>query len=178
MSLTVTPNFGAYVLRIVDILKRSALLFPKSVGGNDDVFDLVQQVIPFEIPIPENPPQGGSPHIFVTTAPNPVDQRIQRGRDDRNVQGPEELVLAFYIIVVVQGTSLEVSEEKMYNILEAITTTLDKDKRLTDKDGNNPLSSTSQWLVVPYLLNSDQRDIIARNVFFRPRVYVNLRSPA
>src|SRR6185312_960147 len=158
MSLTVTPNYNDYIDRIALILSKSTLLFPNSVGGDETQQDLVKQIIAHELPQNETPITGGGPpHIFIKESRNPIYERKQVGRDSIDAQGPESFTLEFYIV-------------------QAVTTTLDKNKRLLDDTGNNPIAKSSQWVTVPWLLeNNEQRELLAVNVIFRPEVYVNLR---
>jgi hypothetical protein len=175
MSLTIQPNYNSYIDRIELILKNSTLLFPQTIGGDPDTPDLVKQIIKYELPVPENAQGPDPPHVFITTSRNPLQGRKQIGRDSRDAQGPENLTLEFYIVVVVREPTLAESEKKMYDIISALTTTLDKNKRLTDLGGQNPLANTSQYFVVEYLLDTDQKEQIAKNVLLRPSVNVNLR---
>ena len=177
MSLVIAPNLNEYITRISDILKRSAQLFPKTVGLDDTKEDLVQQVIMYEIPIIVTPVTGGGPpHIVVTTSKTPIIEKIRTGRDSRNEQGPERWTLEFYVYVISQSTDLTKAEALMYDITSAVETTLGKNLRLTDENNENPLSATLETIELPLLLNIEQREIIARNVVVRPQVYVNLRE--
>lgn len=177
MTLTLTPNFNDYVNRIALILRASTLIFPKSVGGDQDATDLVNQIITREIPMLELPIEGsGPPHIIITASRTPIIQREPVGRSDIDVQGPERLTLEFYLYVISQATDLTLAEKLLYEIIQAVTTELDKHKRLTDENGDNPISITSEWIVVPLLLDIDQREIVCRNIVFRPKVYMDLRT--
>jgi len=178
MSLTVTPNYNDYIDRIALILSKSTLLFPNSVGGDETQQDLVKQIIAHELPQNETPITGGGPpHIFVKESRNPIYERKQVGRDSIDAQGPESFTLEFYIVVVAFATTTFAdSQISANNIVQAVTTTLDKNKRLLDDTGNNPIAKSSQWVTVPWLLeNNEQRELLAVNVIFRPEVYVNLR---
>lgn len=178
MSLTAEPDFGDYVNRISDILALSALLFPRSVGGSKTEDDLVTQIINFELPLPSNPREGPDPpHIFITTAPSPTTRRQQWGRDSRDVQGSYSLEMEFWIIVVSQDRSDPIlAEQKLYKIISAVTTILQKNKRLIDPTTlDNPLATTTTYDVIPYLLDITQQDIIVKNVVLRPKVGINLR---
>lgn len=178
MSLVTTPNDNVFLDRITLLLQNSALLFPKSIGGDPNATDLVNQVIEYELPILNMPITGpGAPMILVTRSrsPNPI-ERKQVGRDSIDAQGPEVLTLEYYIVIIAQGTSFEEAQKQEANIEQAVTTTLDTHKRLTDLSNENPLCRTLQWLTVPFLLpENDQKEIIAYNVILRPETYVNLR---
>lgn len=177
MSLTSNPNFNDYVERIVEIFNASPLLFPHTVGQDNDVQDLIKQVIPYLIPNPLDPQGPQYPHIVVTTSRNPIIFRQQTGRNSRDEQGPELLELEFYIIIICKDSrGIVESEQQSYDIRSAVTTVLDRKKRLTDTNDENPLCATSTWIDVPYLIESDQKELIARNIIFRPKVYVNLRT--
>ena len=179
MSLTAEPDFGDYVLRISDILSLSALLFPRSVGGSTTEDDLVNQIINFDLPTPSNPREGPDPpHIFITTPPNPVKRREQRGRDTIDVQGPYDLYMEYWIVVVSQDRSDPIlAEQKLYKIISAITNTLSKNKRLIDPTTLlSPIAATSEWNVFPYVMGDmTQQDIKSKNVVLTPQVGINLR---
>lgn len=178
MSLVTTPNDNDFLTRLVLILNNSALLFPKTIGGDPTATDLVNQVIQYELPILNMPITGpGAPMILVTNSrnANPIDRK-QVGRDTIDVQGPEVFTLEYYIIAIAQGRDFQDAQTQVNNIVQAITTTLDKKKRLTDNSNANPICRTLQWTSVPFLLpENDQKEIMAFNTMVRPEVYINLR---
>lgn len=176
MSLNLEPDYSDYIIRLSDILSLSALLLPKTIGGSATEQDLINQIIEFELPLPENPVEGpGPPHIFITTPPNPIKSTEQLGRDSRDAQGPYALDMEYWIVVISSGTDPIDSEKKIYKIISAITTTLQKNKRLTDSLGDNPLAATTTYNVFPYILDTTQRDLIAKNIVLRVKVGINLR---
>ncbi len=178
MSLVTQPKYNDYVDRFELILRTSTLLMPKT-NGDDTKNDLVNQIIKYEIPIADNPPDGlGPPHIFISVPENPLIRREQRGRNTRDEQGPEKQTLEFYIIVVAQDPqSYELSQKQMYTIIEAITTTFTKNLRLTDGAGLNPLATRLEYVVVPYRLERNEEvTVVARNIVVRPQVLINLRT--
>lgn len=177
MSLTTQPKYNDYIDRFEQILTNSTLLMPKT-NGDLTKKDLVNQIIKYEIPIPDSPPDGlGPPHVFIATAPNPIIRREQRGRNNRNEQGPEKQTLEFYIIVIAQDPqSFELSQKQMYEIIEAITTTLTKNLRMTDTAGLNPLAVRLDYLPLPYSFPNEEVTVIARNISVRPQVWVNVRT--
>ena len=135
------------------------------------------KIFKYDVPIADNPPEGlGPPHIFIALSPNAVSNRAQRGRSSIDKQGPESLTLEFYIIVVAQDPSdYQRSQEQLYNIVEAVTTTLATNLRMLDKANANPLCYTLDYIVVPYLLESTEITVVAKNIILRPQVYINLR---
>ncbi|MDE1866777.1 MAG: hypothetical protein KGI08_03580 [Thaumarchaeota archaeon] len=159
-------------------MTNSALLFPKTIGGDPTAKDLVNQVIQYELPILNMPITGkGAPIVLVTNSrsPNPIEQK-QVGRDTIDAQGPEVLTLEYYIIAIAQGKNFKDAQIQVNNIVQAITTTLDTHKRLTDLSNANPICRTLQWISVPFLLpENDQKEIMAFNTMVRPEPYVNLR---
>lgn len=160
---------------ISNILATSALIFPNSIGGNTGVQDLVNQIIEYQLPVPNYPLKGpGPPHIFVTTSTNPIYSKKQIGRNNLDQQGPQRQTLEFYIVIVVNGPDLMTSESQMYSILQAVTTTLEQNKRLL-QDGS-PMCTISDYVEVNYAIESDQRNMLAKNVVFRPDVLLNLRT--
>lgn len=138
--------------------------------------DLVKQLIKYELPLPEQPPQGlGPPHIYIAVSRTPVVGSKTIGRGNRNVVARRIYTLEFYAVVVVKGTDPLESQKEMYTIVEAVETTLEKNQRLTDPtSGLLPISANLETFQVPYLLRTDQMDIKATNVVIRPQVYVNL----
>ncbi len=159
------------------MLTKSTLLMPKT-NGDDTKKDLVNQIIKYEIPIPDSPPDGlGPPHVFISIAPNPIIRTEQRGRNTRDSQGPVKFTLEFYIIVIAQDPqSFEQSQEQMYDIIEAITTTLTKNLRMTDTSNLNPLAARLDYLVLPYSFQNEEVTVVARNISVRPQVWVNVRT--
>lgn len=177
MSLTIEPDYQNFIVRIVDILKNSALLLPKSIGGDEDATDLVRQIITNQLPIPQLPVEGpGPPHIYVTESEVPIIEQIQQGRDSRDVQGSKRMVLEFYIIILSSSTSRQESESQIFDIISAVTTTLSQNKRLIDPITLvDPLAATHTYAVRPFLYDITQNDTVAKNVVLRPAVGVNLR---
>ena len=176
MTLKV-PNINDFIERIGDTLAASTLLFPQSVGGDESATDIVNQIIKYELPIPEATIEGpGPPHVFIKESFTPYIQKKQIGRNDLSVQGPEEHIMEFYIIVVAQGNSYKESQIQIANITQAIVTILKSNLQLADKDGKNHLCNILETIVVPYLIDTDQRDVIAKNIVVRPKVFVNLRT--
>lgn len=175
MSIPV-PNINDFIERIALLLENSNLLFPQSKGGDETKTDLVNQVIRYELPIPELTIEGpGPPHIFVKESSTPFLQKRQIGRSTIDVQGPEEHTLEFYVIIVTQGTTYKDSQIQMANITQATSTIFKTNQRMLDLTGSNPLCNLLDVIIVPYLLDSEQREILAKNVVLRPKVFVNLR---
>lgn len=175
MSLTTTPKLNDYINRFESMLRNSTLLMPKT-NGDDTKNDLVNQIIKYDIPISESPPDGlGPPHVFISISPNVMTRKEPKGRSSINEQGPEKYFMEFYLIAVAQDPSLyERSQEQLYTIIEAITTTLKKNLRMLDNANLNPLATTLDILVVPYLLESDEKTVVAKNIIVRPQVFVKL----
>ena len=177
MSLVTQPKYHDYVDRFEQMLTNSSLLMPKT-NGDLTKTDLVNQIIKYEIPIPDTPPEGpGPPHVFISVPNNPLISKVQRGRNTRDKQGPEKQTLEFYMIVVAQDPKgFQRSQIQMYTILEAITTTLTKNLRLTDTAGLNPLAARLDYLVLPYTFQNEEKTVIAKNISVRPQVWVDVRT--
>lgn len=173
--LTTTPKLNDYIDRFENILINSTLLMPKT-NGSTTKNDLVNQIIKYDVPIPENPPEGlGPPHIYISVSPNVMTRKESKGRSSIDEQGPEKYFMEFYLIVVAQDpSSYERSQIQLYNIIEAITTTLKKNLRMLDDTSANPLANTLDIIVVPFLLQSEEITVVAKNIIVRPQVFVNL----
>lgn len=174
---TTAVNANAIIARLVDVYNHSANLFPLSIGHVTDSEDLVEQVIPYELPVPTEPREGGGPpHIYVTASkqPNPTFREFI-GRSTIDRLGPEHQIWEFYCIVVAHNTDPHTSETDIYNITQAMAQTLDTNKRLLDHTGANPLCAWVEWITVPYLLDSDSKEVKASNVIVRCHLFVNLR---
>ncbi len=177
MSLNIEPDYQPFVDRLVLICEQSALLFPNSIGGDNTKVDLVTQIIKNQLPIPQLPVEGpGPPHIFVTTSESPKIVEEQRGRDDRDTQGSKRVTLEFYLIILSIARERIEAEQKLYPIISAVTTELNKNKRLINPtDSLDPLSITHSFQVVPYIYDITQNETVAKNVVLRPVLGVNLR---
>lgn len=173
--LTTTPKLNDYIDRFENILINSTLLMPKTNGDNTKK-DLVNQIIKYDIPIADNPPEGlGPPHVFISISPNVMTRKEPKGRSSIDTQGPEKYFMEYYIIVVAQDpSSYQRSQEQLYTIVEAITTTLKKNLRMLDDTSANPIANTLDMIVVPYLTDSDEKTVVAKNIVVRPQVFVNL----
>ena len=148
-------------------------------NGDETKKNLVRQIIKYTFPIPEQPPEGlGPPHVFINRAENPVIRRQKIGRDSRDEHGPEKWTLEFYAVMVVLDESENPlkSQEQLYDITEAIMTTLGKNRRLLDDGGLNPIAYTLTTLDVPYNIRSTSSALKAHNVMIRPEIIVNLRT--
>ena len=177
MSLNTEPDYQTFIDRLVLICEKSALLFPKSIGGDDTKQDLITQVIPNQLPIPNLSIEGpDAPYIFVTESETPKITEEQRGRDSRDVQGSKRVTLEFYMVILSSSRSREESEKELFAIISALTTELSKNKRLTDPaTGLLPLAATHTFQVVPYIYDITQNETLAKNVVLRPTLGVNLR---
>ena len=180
-TFTSIPNLNDYINRIVLILENSALLLPQSVGGNTQATDLVNQIIPYKLPIPQSPITGpGAPIIFIDVSPNPTVRFSQVGRSTIDIQGPELVVLEFYCVVVAKGKTFQDSQSQMYNILAAVKTILKSNMRLGDPTTNppnqSPLCNTLTAITVPFILDTAEKTVIARNIVIRVEKFINLRS--
>ena len=176
MSLVQAPNPNAFITRLQNMLENSALLFPHTIGLNNSVPDLVNQIIQYELPIPQQAITGPElPHVFITASPNFINSQTALGKGTIDHQGATKYVLEFFIIVVTMGPDLMSAQESLYNICQAIETTLEQNKRMLDNTGNNAIAATSEHMVLPYLIDTDQRTIVSKNILFRPTVFVNMR---
>ncbi len=176
MSLSVEPDYQDFIVRIADILRRSPLLFPKSVGGDNSVQDLVTQIIENQLPIPQLSIEGPDPpYIFVAQSENAIVSQEQRGRDSRSTQGSKRMTLEFYLVVLSSSRSKKDSDSELFNIISAATTELGRNKKLTDSSDLNPLSINLKYNVVPYIYDITQNETAAKNIILRPVLGVNLR---
>lgn len=179
MSSTTEINFNPFILRFVEMFENSSFLFPKTIGGDANATDLVKQIIPFDLPIAQDVPEGeGPPHIFVREAPNPIVKVEQSGRDTRSVKGARQFTLEFWAVLVVNEPIFEDSQKARFNIAQAITQTIGTNKQMLDKNGLNPLAMEMDGdpIQTPFtLLQTDEKDVQAKTVVIRPKVMVTLR---
>lgn len=177
MSSTTEINFNNWILRFVEMFENSAFIFPNKIGGDADATDLVKQIIPYDLPIAQDVPEGeGPPHIFVREAPNPIVKDSQSGRDSQGVRGARELELEFWAVLVVNEPIFADSQKTRFNIAQAIEQTLGKNKQMLDKNGLNPLAMELTYVTTPFtLLQTDEKDVQAKTVVIRAKVMVNLR---
>ena len=68
------------------------------------------------------------------------------------------------------------SQEQLYDVTEAIMTTLGKNRRLLNDSGADPIAYTLTTLDVPYNIRTTSSSLKAHNVIIRPEIIVNLRS--
>ncbi len=179
MSFTTTPDYNAFIDRLALIMEKSSLVMPAS-NGSTTAKDLVRQIVKYEFPTPEQPPEGlGPPHIFINKAENPIVSREKIGRDTIDVHGPEKWTLEFYIVMVIlEQSSYERSQKAMYTLTNAVQDTLGKNRRLTDPTGapgTDPMAYSMTTLDVPYILKSSENLLLAHNIIVRPQILVNLR---
>jgi hypothetical protein len=176
MSFTTTPDYNAFIDRLALIMEKSTLVMPADNGGSTK--NLVRQIIKYSFPVAEQPPDGlGPPHIFINKALNPVVRRQKVGRDSLDAHGWEKWTLEFNIVcVILEQSSYERSQKAMYTLINAITDTLGKNRRLrTPPSGTDPMAYSLTTVDVPYALNSTEALLIAQNVIVRIDVLVNLR---
>ena len=179
MSLSVEPNYQTFIDRLVAICRASPLLFPRTVGNDDTVQDLINQVIPNQLPIPNLSVEGpDAPYIFVAQSETPLVNEEQRGRDSRDTQGGKLVTLEFYMVVLSSGRSKQESDSELFAIIAALTTELSKNKRLAIPSTPpllSPLALTHTFQVVPYNYDITQNVTLAKNIIVRPQLGVNLR---
>ena len=177
MSLNVEPDYQTFITRIAKILRASALLFPKSIGGDNTKQDLITQVIENQLPIPQVAVEGPAPpHIFVAQSETPIITQEQRGRDELNKQGSKMLTLEFYIVAISVARDRVEASRELFPIISAVTTDLGKNKRLIDPATSlDPLAMTHSYNVVPYIYDITNNETVAKNIVLRPTLGVNLR---
>lgn len=177
MSLSVEPNYQTFIDRLVEICRASALLFPRTIGGDDTTQDLINQVIANQLPIPNLTVEGpDAPYIFIAQSETPLINEEQRGRDSLDVQGGKRVTLEFYMVILSSSTDRITSDRELFDIIAALTTTLSNNKRLIDPATSlDPLAITHTFQVVPYNYDITQNQTLAKNVVIRPVLSVNLR---
>jgi hypothetical protein len=179
MSLVQEPNYNDYIDRLVLILQNSTVLFPKTIGGDQNAKDLVNQVIKYDLAIAQDAPTGlGPPHIFVSTANNPIVSDEHIGRDTRDEFGPRDMKLEFWVVCVTNQPEFAGAQQSLFNIVQAVKQTLGKNKRLEDLAGANPLAREIDRPIVTPFTNwiSTEKTTLATTVVIRPNVIVNLRT--
>ena len=177
MSYITEVNPNDIINRLVDILSRSTLLFPKSKGGNKNATDLIKQVIAQDIPVTQDVPTGeGPPHLIVMQSANPTVTQRQMGRDDPDAKGPRSVTLEYWVIVVVNEAEFDQSQRSLNDIIHAATVTLGRNQRLTNAEKTDPKAVTLSYITTPYTnLESDVKTLMARTIVVRPEVIINLR---
>ena len=177
MSLSTEPDYQDFITRLVLICEQSALLFPRTIGLDVDAIDLVNQIIPNQLPIPQLSFEGpDAPYIFVAASETPTISSVQQGRNELNKQGGKLVELEFYLIILSSSRGRQESEEQVYNIISALTTTLSQNLRLTDPtSGLLPLAMGITFEIVPYIYDITQNETVAKNCRLRIKVGVNLR---
>jgi len=177
MSLNVEPDYQNFIDRFVLIHRANALLFPNSIGGDNTVDDLVKQVIPNQLPVPQLTIDGpGPPHIFVTQAETPVINEVIQGRDSKNTQGGKRTTLEFWNVILSASIGRVEAEVQLYAIISALTTTLGKNRRMTKPaDGLDPLAINFSYKVVPFIYDIKNNETVAKNVVVRLDTGINLR---
>jgi len=177
MSLIVEPDYQDFITRLVLICEKSALLFPKTIGGDNTKQDLVNQIIANQLPIPQLSVEGpDAPYIFVAASETPIISSVQQGRNELNKQGGKLVELEFYLIILSSSRGRQESEAEVYNIIQALTTTLSQNLRLTNPTtGLLPLAVGITFEIVPYIYDITQNETVAKNCRLRIKVGVNLR---
>jgi len=176
MSFLAQPNKNDWINRLALIMQNSALLLPKTNGTAD--IDLVQNIIKYKFPIPESPPDGlGPPHLYITAPEDWIKRRQQIGRDSRDKQGPENVFLELYLIILSQKNTAIESQQEIYNISNAIINTIKTNKRLLNPVTNSdPFSFTTEIVETPFLLDTEASNMLALNVVVKPQALVNQRT--
>lgn len=168
MSYTVAPDYGLIIERMAEILEADLTIFPV-----DPTLKLINKVYRFLPPIPENPDTGiGPPHAFITTPERAVIGKEQHGRDTRDAKGIERQEIEFWIVIVTINTLTGKvgSEQDIYKIVSAVKTALNKNIRLLDPAtslDSSRLASTLECFDLPFMLNTEEKSLIARNVVVR-----------
>ena len=175
MSFSTALDFNPLIDRIAETLEASPLLFPKKNGG-ENVPNLVQQIIKYEFPLPEQPPEGlGPPHIFINVSPTPIINRETVGRGTRDIVARELLTYEFWCVCITQDTDPLRAQKQVYTIVSAVETAIGKNRRLTKPaDQTDPRAFGLQYLSIPYRLRTDTNEQSAMNVVVRPKVFIDM----
>lgn len=175
MSFSTAIDYNLIIDRIDLTLQKSPLLFPKA-NGVDGKPDLVRQIIKYEFPLPETPPDGlGPPHIWITPAPNPIVSRETVGRGTRDTVARELLELEFWIVCITQRDDPRKAQQQLYTITSAVETAIGKNRRLAiPVDKTNPLAFGLTYQDIPFNLRTETNDQAAKNVVVRPKIFVDM----
>jgi len=157
-------------------MENSPLLFAKKNNAGNS--NLIQQVIKYKFPIPESPPEGlGPPHLYITAPDDYIRRREQKGRDNRDQQGAEGVFFELYIIALSQKNTAMESQQQLYSITNAIENIIKTNKRLLDPTTNSdPYAFSIDVVDIPFVLDTDASNMLARNVVVRPEANVNQRT--
>ncbi len=175
MSFSTAIDYNVFVNRIFETLNASPLLFPKKNGG-DDTVDLVRQIIKYEFPLPETPPDGlGPPHIWISPATNPVRGSVPAGRGTRDVVAKELYELEFWIVCITQRDDPRKAQQELYRIASAVKTAIGKNRRLTKpSDQTDPIAFGLTYTEQPFNLRTETNDQASVNIVVRPKAFVDL----
>lgn len=177
MSFNTAIDYNTFIDRIALTLEKSPLIFPKA-NGVDDLPNLVKQVIKYEFPLPEQPPDGlGPPHIWITVAPNPIRSKVPAGRGTRDIVAKELYELEFWAVCITQKDDPRKSQQELYSIVSAVKTAIGKNRRLTKpEDQTDPIAFGLEYHEQPYILRTETNDQAATNVVIRPKVFVDMTT--
>ncbi len=175
MSFSTALNFNPIIDRLALTLEKSSILFPQANGGGN-LPDLVNQIIKYEFPLPEQPPDGlGPPHIFINSAPNPIINRERAGPGTRNIVAKELLTYSFWCVCITQDTDPLRAQNLLYEIVSAVETTIGKNRRLTDPaDQTDPLAFGLSYRSIPFTMRTTTNEQAAMNVVIEPKVFIDM----
>lgn len=167
MSFNSTINITTFLTRAQEILKRNQTLF-------DPDNKLVTDVLVEAPPIEQSPNKSLIPVIFIDYSRNPFPQTQNMGKSSLDTTAPKYHTLEFYTVVISRGISKQEARTKVQTLSSIVRDAYQKNLRMTNADGSDPICATNEVFAIPYVLRSDTPDIQAINVICRPQVPVQI----
>ena len=171
MAFDSTINFNSYIIRGVEILKANEKLRNPTTPGDSLVTDILAQ----EPPIDQSPNKAIIPVIFVAQSKNPINRTEVIGKDSLDVIGARYYHIEFYNVIIARGIDRQEAQKKCHEIGQIVRDAYQKNMRMIDTHGANPICDINEVVEIPFVLKSNTTDIQALNVICRPKVPISLR---
>lgn len=177
MSYSTALNVNPIIDRLEQTFLASPILFPQDNGGGN-LQSLVNQIIKYEFPLPEDPPGGvGPPHIWINSAPVPIVSRERAGRGTRDIVARELITYEFWNVCITQDIDPLRAQNQLYTIVSAVETALGKNRRLTiPADQTDPLAFGVEYRTVPFVLHTETNEQAALNVIMKAKVFIDMTT--
>lgn len=175
MSFNTALDVNVIIDRLEETFLASPLLFPQDNGGGN-LPNLVQQIIKYQFPLPEDPPNGiGPPHIWINSASVPIVSRETVGRGTRDIVAKELITYEFWNVCITQDVDPLRAQNQLYTIVSAVETALGKNRRLTvPANQTNPLAFGISYRSIPFVLHTATNEQQATNVIMQAKVFVDM----
>lgn len=164
-----TINITTFLQRAQQMLQQNQTLINPNKSQS-----LVTNILLQAPPINQSPNKSVIPIIYIDYSKNPFPRTQNIGKSFLNTAPPKFYTIEFYTVIIARGINMQAANTNVQLISSIVRDVYQKNLRMTNADGTDPICSTNEVQAIPFVLRSDTPNIQAINVICRPEVPVQL----